>query len=117
MSVNYTEQPSNLEVRINSFDTTLTYGTAMKASALIQSSKYAPKSFEGDILDKSQTINNPRANAAYLYVPNFDSLITIQNIGCGTSCESTIKAGTQTATLNFYFSASAPRGGWETKFS
>lgn len=117
MSVDYTENASDMGVRINSFYTTLTYGTAMRASQLIQSSKYAPEPFWGDVQDKTQTINSPSANVAYNYVPNNKSFISLHLIGCGTSCSSTIKAGTQTATLAFYFSASAPRGGWETKFS
>ena len=117
MSVDYTENVSDLEVRINSFDTTLTYGTSMHASQLIQSSKYVPEPYYGDVYDKTQTINSPSANVAYHYVPNNKSFVTLQLIGCGTSCTSTIKAGTQTATLAFYFSASAPRGGWETAFS
>lgn len=117
MSVDYTENVSDLEVRINSFDTTLTYGTSMHASQLIQSSKYVPEPYYGDVYDKTQTINSPSANVAYHYVPNNKSFVTIALLGCGTSCTSTIKAGTQTATLGFYFSASTPQGNWDTNFS
>lgn len=117
MSVNYTENASNLEVRIDNFDTTLTYGTSMHASQLIQSSKYVANLIVGEVYDKTQTINSPSANVAYHYAPNNKTFVTLQLLGCGASCTSTIKAGTQTATLAFYFSASAPRGGWDTAFS
>ena len=43
MKVSVTNDRQALKVRINWFETTLNYGTSMKASSLMQTSKYSPE--------------------------------------------------------------------------
>ena len=114
MNVNYTVNVSALKVRINNFTTTLTYGTAMRASALIQSSKYADTPFN-EIQDVARTYSNPNANVSYLYTPSNTNMINYGNLTCGVAGVSTIKAGTQTASLGFEYDSAGAE--WSTSFT
>lgn len=66
MKVSVTNDRQALKVRINWFETTLNYGTSMKASSLMQTSKYSPEvGFQYD--DITKTISNPAGGTPYHY--------------------------------------------------
>ena len=101
-----------LKVRINWFETTLNYGTSMKASSLMQTSKYSPEvGFQYD--DITKTISNPAGGTPYHYTPNNTQMITYSTLECGRSCRSYIKAGTSSLNIAYCVISSAPGGRWE----
>lgn len=113
MNVDITDNTSNFTVRLNWFTTNLVYGTAIKASTLIQDSKWASEPFF-EYADITKTTNYPSANVSYKYIPNNKNMINYGNLGTGRSCRSIIKAGSRTATLAFGVSNNTPNGAWET---
>ena len=117
MSVDYIRNVPAQTARINSFTTTLNYGTAMKAASLYQEIKHVAAPFEGDTIDAAQTFYNPAANVSYKCTSNNSNMISFARLGCGVSCLSTIKAGTQTAMLAFKCTNNAPSGAWDSSIS
>lgn len=117
MNVNVTADTSAFTVRFNWFETRLTYGTAMKAGSLIQTSKYAPEPFwEYD--DITKQIASPQANVSYRYTPSNKSMIYVGNLGCGRSCRSIVNAGSRSFILAFGVSNNTPypSGEWTTEY-
>lgn len=115
MNVDMTNNTSNFTASLNWFTTNLVYGTTIKASTLIQDSKWAPEPFF-EYADITKTINSPSANVSYKYVPNNKNMINYMNLGTGRSCRSIIKAGSKTAVLGFGISCNAMKGAWETDY-
>ncbi len=112
MKVSVTNDRQALKVRINWFETTLNYGTSMKASSLMQTSKYSPEvGFQYD--DITKTISNPAGGTPYHYTPNNTQMITYSTLECGRSCRSYIKAGTSSLNIAYCVISSAPGGRWE----
>lgn len=112
MKVSVTNDRQALKVRINWFETTLNYGTSMKASSLMQTSKYSPEvGFQYD--DITKTISSPAGGTAYRYTPNNTQMITYSTLECGRSCRSYIKAGTSSLNIAYCVISSAPGGRWE----
>ena len=110
--VSVTNDRQALKVRINWFETTLNYGTSMKASSLMQTSKYSPEvGFQYD--DITKTISNPAGGTPYHYTPNNTQMITYSTLECGRSCRSYIKAGTSSLNIAYCVISSAPGGRWE----
>ena len=106
MKVSVTNDRQALKVRINWFETTLNYGTSMKASSLMQTSKYSPEvGFQYD--DITKTISNPAGGTPYHYTPNNTQMITYSTLECGRSCRSYIKAGTSSLNIAYCVISSA----------
>lgn len=116
MSVSVTNDTSAHKVRFNWFDTTLIYGTSLKAGSLIQDSKYTPEPFF-EYADITKQINNPQGNVAYHYSPANTDMVTYITLACGRSCRSVINAGTKSFILAYSLTENNPTGLWETAYN
>ncbi len=116
MNVSVTNDTSAHKVRFNWFDTTLIYGTALKAGNLIQASSYAPEPFF-QFDDITKQISNPQGNVAYRYTPTNTDMITYMTLACGRACKSTINAGSRSFILAYSVTTSDPLGLWETQYN
>ncbi len=117
MSVNYSTDcnPNYDSVRFNYFDTTLYYGTAAKATKLVQTSSYKKELlFEYD--DITKNITDPQANVRYHYVPSNREFIIYTTQTAGRICKSLIYVGSQCMGLRFLYTCERVndgKGTWE----
>ena len=101
MKVSVTNDRQALKVRINWFETTLNYGTSMKASSLMQTSKYSPEvGFQYD--DITKTISNPAGGTPYHYTPN-NTQIHMEGMSQAKKKSPTIKKILMTQTSLFLY--------------
>lgn len=116
MTVSVTNNTSNLTVRFNSFRTRLTYGTAMTAGSLVQTSNYAKDILESAD-DKTQRFAYPQAGRDYVYIPNNLEMISYANYG-ERACHSTISVSSRSFDLGYVFRGSHafPNGEWITEY-
>ncbi len=97
-------------VRFNYFDTTLYYGTAMKATKLEQSSTYAKESWFVNKDITKQTIN-PQANIKYRYTPSNLEFISYGALYLGRTCESHIFVGSNDLGLGYSYTFDTQNNG------
>ncbi|MCI8892485.1 MAG: hypothetical protein HFH34_14355 [Eubacterium sp.] len=105
------------KMRFDYVDTTLYYGTAMKATKLEQSSTYAPDTFFV-YSDGIKQTTNPQANVKYRYIPSNQEFITFMRRHTGRTCESHIYVGSHSLGLGYSFTCETQndgRGTWEVK--
>lgn len=116
MNVSVTNDITGFKVRFNWFDTTLIYGTALKASSLVQASKYSTDPFfEYD--DVTKVTNSPQANVAYHYIPNNLDMISYGGVmGSGRACRSEIKAGASMVIFAYTINNRDQMGLWESEY-
>lgn len=117
MNVNVTLDKSNLKVRINSFVTKLTYGTAMKAGILTQGAWHA----EDLVTFHSETEKNyanPDQGKNYQFVPTFKQMVPYNMTGSGAACYSIVKVGSRGFGLSYNVQGKVayPDGEWHTEY-
>lgn len=117
MNVSVTYDSSDAKVRFNWFNTVLTYGTAMKASSLTQSSTISEVFFHET--EPEKTYINPTAGYKYQYTPSNQTMVSYVTLSSGRACRSIIKAGSKTFTLAYSFTAETcnqNQGTWLTEY-
>ncbi len=116
MNVNFTVDRHNPSVKLNGFDTTLHYGTSMKAWHLLQGSKYAPEPFfEYDDVDIN--IDNPAGDRAYHYTPRYKEMVPALNMQCGRSCRSVITANSRSFVMGYAVTTEHLEGYWQIQYN
>lgn len=118
MNVSVTYDSSAGKVRFNWFDTKLTYGTAMTAGKLTQSSTYAPEPFF-IYNDVTKQISYPQGNVTYRYTPSNTVMIEYMRIFCGRTCTSNVNVGSRYFILGYDFTSETcnqNKGTWETEY-
>lgn len=105
--------PEYNKVRFNCFDTTLYYGTAQKATSLVQFAWHSddPYFTYDDIMKR---IVEPQANVKYRYTPLNLNFISYGSLGQGRVCESVINVGSHLLGLRYSFTNSGQNDGYGT---
>ena len=117
MSVNYSTDcnPNYDSVRFNYFDTTLYYGTAAKATKLVQTSSFK-RDFLFEYDDITKNIIDPQANVRYHYVPSNREFIKYTTQTAGRICKSLIYVGSLCMGFRFLYTCERVndgKGTWE----
>lgn len=111
MTVNVTKEIGTInKVRFGCFDTTLRYGTAQKATSLIQTAWH----HEGvgfTYNDVYKTISEPQANVKYRYTP-----LNLEFVSCGRylhgrECESQIYVGSNSLNIRYSYTFDSQNDG------
>lgn len=105
--------PEFNKVRFNCFDTTLYYGTAQKATSLVQFAWHSegPGFTYDDIMKR---IVEPQANVKYRYTPLNLNFISYGSLEQGRVCESVINVGSHLLGLRYSFTNSRQNDGYGT---
>lgn len=88
--------------RVNSMSTKLTYGTAIKASKLVQTYYERPELGGFSDAERSKTVNSPAAGTLYQYNPN-TSFRRTGIIGTYIGTTATVYCGSEQVTLRTQF--------------
>ena len=119
MNVSVTYDSTAGTVRFDWFDTKLTYGTAMTAGSLTQSSTISDRFFQEDD-PVVNTYAYPSAGKNYHYVPSNKNMVNYMSFTSGRTCKSVINAGSRTFILAYSFlfeTCNQNQGTWETQYN
>lgn len=111
MKLSKTVDKQKDELRVNWFETTINYGTQMKASSLEQVLIYSPEPFHS-YRDGRSYVSNPVGNNKYLYSTKYQGMIKVGRQGCGWEAVSYIKAGTSTLEMHYMLTTERMDGEW-----
>lgn len=111
MKVSLVNDTQESTAKLKYIETTLNYGTQMKAGSLEQFFWYS-SDYIGDTVDVKKKTSNPKANFPYRYYPTYTGEVFWLNINCHFSAVSVIKAGTSTLNMKYMISKWNPQGAW-----